>query len=184
MAKVERVYAKRVIATRDEVPTGDVARAAIAELFTRGSLFKDALVKTRERLALRGLAAKLAVRGHRAGIASTEPIPNLDEWVARRLHELGVESGEDLAMLSASDLLAADIPFESRAALEKEFPTIVSVGDATYAVDYDVDKEQVMLRMVKGSRTTPPPLSYLPRFQGMRICVEGPRGIAVLRERG
>jgi hypothetical protein len=38
--------------------------------------------------------------------------------------------------------------------------------------------------MIKGSRRDPPPLAYLPKFPGLRICVEGPRGIAVLRERG
>lgn len=184
MAKVERVYAKRVIATRDEVPEGEVARAAIAELFLRGSLFKDALPKTRERLAMRSLAAKLAARGHPAGVASAEPVPTLEDFVAQRLRELGVESGSDLAMLSSSDLLAADIPFESRAPLEREFPRIVSVGDATYEADYDVDAQQVMLRMVKGSRRDPPPLAYLPRFPGLRICVEGPRGIATIRQRG
>jgi hypothetical protein len=37
---------------------------------------------------------------------------------------------------------------------------------------------------VKGSRAAPPPLAYLPRFAGLRICVDGPRGIAVVRERG
>ena len=35
-------------------------------------------------------------------------------------------------MLSSSGLLVADLPFESRAPLDKEFPRIVSVGDATY----------------------------------------------------
>lgn len=184
VAKIERVYAKRVIATRDEVPTGEVARAAIAELFTRGSIFRDALASTRERLALRALAAKLALRGHPAGVASAEPIPSLDAWVAARLGALGVESGDDLSMLSAGDLLAEDIPFEVRAILAKEFPLVVSVGDATYEADYDLDKSQVLLRMVKGSRREPPPLAYLPRFAGLRICVEGPRGVSVVRERG
>jgi hypothetical protein len=58
------------------------------------------------------------------------------------------------------------------------------VGDATYEADYDLDRSQVLLRMIKGSRRDPPPLAYLPRFAGLRICVEGPRGIAVVRERG
>jgi ATP-dependent helicase HrpB len=184
MAKVERIYARRVVATRDEVPTGDVARAAIAELFARGSLFKDARAKTGERLARRSLAAKLATRGHPAGVASAAPIPDLETWVALRLVALGVESGDDLAMLSPADLLADDLPFESRAALDKEFPSVVSVGDATYAADYDVDAGQVMLRMTRGSRRDPPPLGYLPRFAGLRICVDSPRGITTLRSRG
>jgi hypothetical protein len=185
MAKVERVYAKRVIATRDEVPTGDVGRAAIAELFTRGSLFRQsgALAATRERLALRALAAKLALRGHPAGVASPAPVPGVDEWTLQRLRELGVESGDDLELLSAKDLIADDLPHESRALLDKEFPRVVSVGDSTYEADYDLDVHQVVLRSVKGSRREPPALGYLPRFAGLRICVDGPRGFTVLRER-
>jgi ATP-dependent helicase HrpB len=184
LAKVERVYAKRVVAVREEVPKGDVARAAIGALFLRGSVFREALEPTRERLARRALAAKLASRGHVAGVASDGPIPTLEAWVHLRLSELGVESGDDLPLLSSKDLLPADIPHESRVALEREFPLTVSVGDATYAAEYDMDRGQVMLRMLTGSRRDPPPLAYLPRFAGLRICVDGPRGIAVIRERG
>jgi ATP-dependent helicase HrpB len=184
VAKVEHVYAKRVIATRDESPVGDVARAAIVELFLRGSLFRDSLAATKERLALRSLAAALATRGHPAGIPSDEPVPALADWVAHRVRELGVESGDDLPMLSPKDLLAEDIPFECRSMLEKEFPRTVSVGDAVYVAEYDIPGSRVLLRMTKGSRRDPPPLAYLPRFPGLRICVESARGITVLRERG
>jgi ATP-dependent helicase HrpB len=184
LAKVEREYGGRVIATREEVPTGDVARAAIAELFVRGSIFRGTVAITRQRLALRTIAAKLASRGHPAGVAWEEPCPTLDEWVARRVRELGVESGDDLAMLSAADLTMPELPFESRSQLEKEFPLVVNVGDAVYEATYDLDRSQVVLRKVKGSRDTPPPLSYLPRFAGLRICVDGPRGMAIVRERG
>ncbi len=185
MAKVERVHAGRVIATRDEVPTGEVARTAIAELFTRGSLFKQsgALATTRERLTLRALAARLAVRGHTAGVASLSPVPGVEEWALQRLRELGVESGEDLELLSAKDLIAEDLPHASRVLLDKEFPRVVSLGESTYEADYDLDAHQVVLRTVKGGRREPPPLAYLPRFAGLRICVDGPGGFTVLRER-
>lgn len=184
VATVEHVYAKRVVATRDESPVGDVARAAIAELFLRGSLFRDALAQTKERLALRSLAADLAARGHPAGVASPAPVPSLAEWAAARVRELGVESGDDLPMLSARDFLADDLPYESRSVLDREFPRTVSVGDAVYAANYDVARSQVLLRMIRGSRRDPPPLAYLPRFPGLRVCVETARGIAVVRERG
>jgi ATP-dependent helicase HrpB len=184
VAKVERVFAERVIAQREEVPSGDVARAAIAQLFLRGSIFKEALPLTRTRLALRTLAAKLASRGHPAGVAWEGAPPTLPEWVAQRILELGVESGDDLALLSAADLTLADIPFESRGPLEREFPLVVDVGDARYEADYDLDRSQVILRRVKGSREGAPPLAYLPRFPGLRILVDGPRGVTVVRERG
>ncbi len=184
IAKVEHVYANRVVATREEVPSGAVARAAFAELFTRGSLFRDALPVARDRLALRALAAKLATRGHPAGVVPVTPILPFGDWLLGRLAELGVESGDDLALLSAADFLPPELPFEVRSSLEREFPFVVRAGDATYAVEYDLDRGQALLRMTSGSRRDPPPLSYLPRFAGLRICVESSRGIAIVRERG
>jgi hypothetical protein len=183
VATVERVLANRAVQTREESPQGAVARAAICELFTRGSLFRAALVLTRERLALRALAAALAVRGHPAGLAASEPVPDLQTWTAARVLALGVESGDDLAMLSAKDLTADDLPFEIRSMIEREFPRTVSVGDAVYEADYDLGASKVVLRMVKGTRKEPPPLSYLPRFAGLGIVVDTPRGVTVLRAR-
>ena len=81
------------------------------------------------------------------------------------------------------DLTISDIPFESRAALDREFPRVVNVGDAKYEAHYDLDAHQVVLRSVKGSRDGAPPLAYLPRFPGLRICVDSPRGMKIVRER-
>jgi hypothetical protein len=184
VAKVERVYAERVIAVREEAPAGAVAREAIAQLFLRGSIFRGGtLATTRARLAMRTLAGQLAKQGHAAGLAWDEPAPTLEQWVARRLVELGVETGDDLAMLSAKDLTFPELPFETSSMLQKAFPMVVDVGDAVYEAEYDLDRRQVTLRLVKGSRATPPPLAYLPPFAGLRILVDGPRGVAVVRER-
>ena len=184
LATLERVYANRVIAERETTPTGELARTAFATLLARGSLFRDAVSTTRARLARKSLAAALARRGHAAGVASAEPIPSLEDWLAKRIETLGVTSGEDLALLSASDFCEPDLPYEIRSMLDADFPTSVSVGDATYRVDYELEKAQVLLTMIKGSRNEPPPLQYLPRFQGLRISVAGPRGVRVVRERG
>ncbi len=183
-AKLERVYAERVLGTREEIPEGEMARAALAALFLRGSIFKDALATTRERLSRIALAAQLASRGHPSGVAHPGPVPSLEAWVAARLVALGVESGDDLALLSASDLTIPDVPFEVRAGLDKEFPVGVDVGDARYETIYDLDRSQVVLKRVKGNREGPPPLAYLPRFPGLRILVDGPRGVQLVRERG
>lgn len=183
-ATVERVYAQRVIATREEAPEGAMARDAIVTLLERGSLWARAMHTTRERLARLRLAAALAERGHPAGVPSDAPIDSLEAWLRFRLETLGVESGGDLALLSDGDLLAPELPYESREALDRELPATASVGDATYRCEYDLDRGQVLLHMVKGTRRDPPPLSYLPPFPGLRICVETPRGIAIVRERG
>jgi ATP-dependent helicase HrpB len=184
IAEIERVYAKRVIAMREEAPQGELARAALLTLLLRGSLFRDVVAQSRERLARTALAAKLAARGHPAGVPSAASVPALEAWLRARLLALGVESGDDLALLSASDLLAPELPYEVRDALDREYPRTVSVGDASYRAEYDLDREQVLLHMEKGSRRGPPPLAYLPKFPGLRICVASAGGIAVVRERG
>lgn len=184
VAQVERVYAQRVIAEREEVPTGRLAREAFVCLLLRGSLFREAVALTTERLGRAKLAAALAKRGHALGVASSEPIPAPDAWLAQRIEALGVESGEDLALLSAADVTAPDLPYEVRSGLDEQFPLQVSVGDAVYRAEYDLTQNQVLLQMIKGSRSEPPPLSYLPKFTGLRICVAGPRGTRVVRQRG
>ncbi|MEI8257517.1 MAG: hypothetical protein WCJ30_17730, partial [Deltaproteobacteria bacterium] len=181
VATVERVYAKQVIAVREETPTGPVAREALAILLGRGSLFREAVALTRERLARSALAAQLAVRGHPAGVPHEGAVPSPDAWLRARIESLGVESGDDLAMLSAGDFLAPELPDDVIDRLDREFPARVSVGDASYRAEYDIARSQVTLHMVSGSRRDPPPLAYLPAFKGLRVCVEGPRGIAVLR---
>jgi ATP-dependent helicase HrpB len=186
VADVERVYAKRVIAVREDTPKGSLARTAVLELLTRGSLFKQAVATTRTRLARAALAAKLDARARPAAPANQTPAAaqSLEAWLLARLETLGVESGDDLALLSASDFIAPDLPPEVRSALDHAYPATVHVGDASYRADYDVDRDQVMLHMTKGSRRDPPPLAFLPKFPGLRICVTGPRGMSVVRERG
>ena len=108
----------------------------------------------------------------------------LEAWVRARVASLGVEHGDDLAMLSAADFVAPDLPDGVREALDKEFPRTVTVGDATYEADYDLAKQSVTLRMVRGARRDPPPLGYLPRFPGLRITVEAGRSMWVVRQGG
>lgn len=185
VAHVQRVYAKRVIGEREEEPEGELAREAMRDLFLRGTLFRETLARTRERLQTRALAAQLANSTLDVGIdlrAYAEPPPPLEEWVGRRLEELGVEHGQDVALLSASDLLASDLPFEVRHELDREFPRTLDLGDARYEIDYDFGRRQVVLRMVRGERRKPPPLSFLPRFSGFRVCIEAGGSMHVVRE--
>jgi ATP-dependent helicase HrpB len=97
---------------------------------------------------------------------------------------LGVESGDDLALLSAQDFVPPELPYETLSAIESDYPLTVSVGDATYRADYELEHNRVTLHMVRGTRRDPPTLAFLPKFPGLRICVEGSRGLSVVRARG
>lgn len=171
---LERVYARRVLGTREAAPDGALARDAIATLFLRGSLFPDALAQSRENLRRRALAARLKSLPGVGELVFTEiaPPPDLETWARLRLEELGVETAEDLELLSPADLVAPDVPVELRPLLDEEYPVTVSVGDCTYEARYDLPRRQVALHVVRGDRKVPPPQSYLPAFRGLKVCVE------------
>jgi hypothetical protein len=153
-------------------------------LLARGSMFREAIAITKERLARTALAAQVAARTQPGGVLAAPAEKTLEAWLSVRVESLGVQSNEDLALLSAADFLAPELPYELSSSLDRDFPSSINVGDASYRAEYDLARNQVLLKLVKGNRSSPPPLSYLPRFSGLRICVEGPRGISVLRERG
>jgi ATP-dependent helicase HrpB len=184
IAQIERVFANRVLGEREETPQGELARAALVELLVRGSLFRDAVATTREQLTRDALATWLAARGHPAGVVRGESASvTLEQWLRAKVDSLGVTSGDDLALLSASDFVAPPLPYETTRAIDSDYPLRVSVGDASYRADYDLAKNQVTLLLVKGTRSEPPPLSYLPQFPGLRVSAESRRGIITLRAR-
>lgn len=186
-ARVERVYARRVLDVREEVPRGAAAIEAIARLVLDGRALPGAGAAVEERLSAHRLAARLSLGPGGERAASAWPaggqVPGLEAFLRDRLAEVGVETGADLALLSAEDLLPPELEPAVREVLDRDFPRRFELGDAAYEVDYDLGRRQVLCRMVRGSRTGPPPLGYLPRFPGFRICIESKRAMHVVRER-
>lgn len=187
IATIERVFARRVIDTREETPTGELAREAIVKLLLEGRMLPEVREIAHDRLTARALADQLARAGVRpAGMelpASDRPVPALEAHLMARVRELGVTSGEDAALLAAEDLLPPDLEPWIRELLDKDYPRTFELGDARYEIDYDVPGRQVVMRMVRGTRNTAPPLSYLPKFPGFRVCVESRKAMHVVRER-
>lgn len=180
MAEVEWVFAGKALGSDEVNPKGDMVRSALFDLASRGTLFRDAIRKSRARLDERGLAAQLATMsvGREHGIPEgLEAPPIFDEWLRGRILELGIESGDELEMLSPDDFLAKELPFELQGIIADLYPRDVSMGDASYAVSFDLEKRQAILSMVRGTRKKPPPRSYLPKFPGLRVFVEAGGGL-------
>lgn len=174
-ATLERVYAKRVLSTREVSPKGEMARDGIAKLFLEGRLLPDALAAARARLSHLKLAQRLSRRRPRPQLdwsALPAETPALDDWVAERLLQLGVESGEDLGLLSAQDLIPDALPYDIQQHLDEQFPMTLDMGDARYVAEYDLERGRVLLTLKRGKPAQPPRRNFLPAFGGLSVFAE------------
>jgi hypothetical protein len=174
VATIERVYAGRVLSTRTEAPSGELARVAVRDLFLRGTLFRGKAKLATERLETLALAAQLA--------GDPAP-PALDAWVLARLETLGLEAAEDLQLLSGDDLVPDAVPEDLARRLERDFPTLLKTGDASYRVAYDVKRKRATLHQVGGTRKAPPADMFLPRLPGWTLLWELKNRVRTLRDR-
>lgn len=189
VAQLERVYAHRVLQAREETPTGTLAREALVTLFVRGSIFRPALLASTRNLELARLWSSLSAAGVPlqlyGGDVAPSAVPTLEDWVRDKVDRLGVESGDDLALLSAKDFTAPPVPQEVATELDRVFPSSVRVGDVLYAAEVVPATRTVTLRPGGGARPKElPAASYFPRFGGFRVVVQLPKAPGrVVRER-
>ncbi|MDH5671819.1 MAG: helicase-related protein [Myxococcales bacterium] len=182
LAQIERVYARRVLTSEQRIPEGELARQAIAELFLSGRLLPKALGEAQLRLERRELARRAARRGSLGVRPEQLPEPiDLQAFTVAQLEALGVESGQDAALLSAEDLIPEDLPAEVLARLETQYPLRIELGDARYRAEYDFSKSRVTLHLIEGTRKNPPPRSFLPKFGGLTIYAEAGGRLHLLR---
>ncbi|WP_440997055.1 helicase-related protein [Arhodomonas sp. SL1] len=157
---VRHVYAERVIREDREVLTGAAARRAAAQLILDGRLLPPA----GERLADDIDAWSLYVA---LGYGEGE-VPEPADWLAERLHALGVERGEDLELIEAEDLAFDGIPGWERDWFDRTYPREVRLTDLHMRVHYDVRRREVIAEKVSGVRKRDPQRWELPAWSGWR----------------
>ena len=204
VARTERVHAGAVLARGEDIPQGEVARQAVARAFADGVLFRGAAEEARARVEAwaltRALAGTLAPgssapRGGSGGAGAigggqlaaqastaldrTPQAPSeatLDAWLARRVAELGVESGEDVALLGPRDLTPPPLPEELAAPLAKAFPPTLNLGDGRFRVRYDVARREATLVPLAApgqkARAFRVRRDFLPHLGGFHVWLE------------
>ncbi|PKN57080.1 MAG: hypothetical protein CVU56_12885 [Deltaproteobacteria bacterium HGW-Deltaproteobacteria-14] len=174
---VSQVYAGRALASREEIPRGEVARVAIRDLVLAGRIMEEEglLAALEERYQRASLAALLAQEG---------PLPALSDFVLARLTELGLESWDDLALLNPEDLLPAPPSDEVAAQLERRFPRTLNTGDAAYEIEYRVSERRAIFHQVRGVRKLPPSPTHLPALTGFRLSWEHKNRVQPIAGRG
>jgi ATP-dependent helicase HrpB len=103
--------------------------------------------------------------------------------VSNRVASLGVETGDDVALLSPDDLLPPELPAPLAAELDRHFPRRLELPDAVYRLEYDLAKKTVTLDQRSGSRKEPPPPAFLPRFAGLTVKIRQGQSLRTVRGR-
>ena len=187
--RIETVYARKTIALREEPPVGHLAREAVADLFLRGSLFKKTLPITQSRLEEAALARDLETRGLApwpagAALAIQDKPQSPREWVIARLEEVGLESGDDLGLLTAADFLPPELPGFVTRELNALLPRRLFLPSGRYRVEYDLSQKLATVVPEKGTGPEPPSLSYLPRWRDFGVRFRRGDQIRTLRTKG
>lgn len=178
VAHVERVYARRVLASREEPPTGTAARDALTQLLLAGRLgrgFREAVTNLRRSAAHGQLAHQLKTRRPRPPLDwdALPPAPGaVEDLLPQLLQTLGVEQADDIWLLSPEDLQLPALPYEIQALLDSQYPMEVELGEACYQVEYDLTKHRAVLNLTRGRPAHPPRRQFLPAFPGLTIFAE------------
>lgn len=177
LVTISQVYAGKVLATREDAPTGEVARVAIRDLALAGRIMKAQGLRAalEERYKLATLAAQ---------VAEEKPLLPLPDWLLARLTELGLEHGDDLALLSVDDLIPAPPSAAMAEELDRRFPRTLDTGEAKYDIEYQVAERTAIFHQVRGLRKDPPSLTHLPRLPGFRLFWEHKNRVQPIAGRG
>ncbi|MBT9560631.1 MAG: ATP-dependent RNA helicase [Myxococcales bacterium] len=183
---ISTVYAGEVLSTREGAPTGPAARIAVRDLTLAGRCFKGALPTLKERYELAELAIQVALNdrdGSPSG-ASTTPLAPLPDWLLQRLTDLGLESGADLALLDADDLMPPLPPEDVMKVIQRNYPRKLDIADAKYHIEYQLSERTAIFHQVGGTRKDPPPIMLLPTLPGLRRLWEHKNRVQPIGGRG
>lgn len=179
IARVERVHAGRVLHTEERPVTGASARQAVVALLRQRRLFSRVWPhhqEEQERVARwRQLhAAGLLVDRMGRSLFPDPPasLEDGEDWLLARLGELGLEQGDDLALLEADDLCARVVPEAVREALDADWPGTLELPDQRFAVHYKARSKEIVLEQTGGGRKDPPSRVYLPSWPGFTVIYQ------------
>ncbi|MBK1727480.1 helicase, partial [Halorhodospira neutriphila] len=160
-AQREHCYAGRVVASEPLHPGGPEAREAAARLILADELLAPAGSRLRDDLEAWALYVAL---GHADGA-----VPEAHEWLVARLERLGVETGEDVALLEPADLRLDGVPAWEREAFDERYPREVHLPDLHMRIHYHVRRREVVAEKVGGIRRGDPKRWELPAWPGWRV---------------
>ncbi|MBI3925189.1 MAG: ATP-dependent RNA helicase [Armatimonadetes bacterium] len=163
VAEVSIQYAGRAIGRSFAPLGGQLLRRALTKMVLDGRLERGLAEEIRRGCKLRNLQIALEQAG-----AAIDP----EQWLERRLEELGVEEDSDWGLVSRPDLHFDALEPSVMRELEERYPPELSTGSARYAIEYDAPRRLVIMHWVSGTRNAVVNPVHLPRWNGWRVEVD------------
>lgn len=160
---VERVYAGTVVHREPQTPSGELLREVLAQRLIAGQVWKGFARRFGERKRLVSLQRQFD---------GEEPLPDDEDYVRERLSSAGLETLDELQMLSESDLLPPELDPSVAEPLERDFPAEIAIGNVKLRVEVHPKARVVVLHNLGARLKKPPPTAWLPSFRGFRVVLE------------
>jgi ATP-dependent helicase HrpB len=170
--------------------TGAALRAAVAELIRANRLFKGAAERLRDQLHLWGMLRDwLPEDGEPHWTPGALPEPPADEqaWLVSRLESLGLESCDELELISADDLMpelsASGLGVDELAALLTDFPRVWVYLGGAFRCEVQPRSRKVWIEPIDATakKAKEPPREVLPRFRTFGIMYRQASRVVRLR---
>lgn len=187
VATVEREFAGTTLRGEERELEGRPLCEAVAQAICEGRLFKGVAAVVREDLHLLEVLGDWPERErYWSGV---DDVPELEEYLERRLWELGLRASEDLALIENEDLRpdlseALGLPdFEIEKWREK-FPHTWEHMGAEYVCKVQPSVEKVILEPInkKAKKGDDPVARHLPRFEGFSVYYRNASRVVPVRE--
>jgi ATP-dependent helicase HrpB len=95
--------------------------------------------------------------------------PDRKTYFLETLSSIGIEELSDLQLINGEEILPEELDPLKKEDIIDRFPEGFSTGDATYKIEYRIEKNEAVFLQVAGHRKTPPNEIYWPRLPGWKI---------------
>ncbi|MEM7675240.1 MAG: helicase-related protein [Myxococcota bacterium] len=184
LTEVQRVFAGKVLGIDEEEASGAILREGFTQLVVDNRIMKGVFSTIDRQLSqarlIRRLAATDLIKTYPGDLDHLVSDDDAKQYLLKRVTELGLEEQEDCQLIEPEDLLPAPLPDHLAAALERDYPQQVDLGEAKYTVEYDLRSRRAILVLQSGTRHKAPPRRYLPRFPGMKVSIQAGRTLVDL----
>ena len=161
LVETHRTFAGREIEKKQSPPNQALLPLALSELILRNKIFP----KVAEQLHADLHAWKIYLSLEKRADAVPEP----GAYLAEKLVSLGLETVDDIPLIDADDLAFDGVPDWQREDIDNLYPKQLALANLQLKVDYQLDKNTVVIERVTGIRKTDPQRWELPKWQGLKI---------------